>query len=64
MEKKVCCICGQKFEGWGNNPWGKLGKDGKPVEWKADDCCCDLCNSKFVIPGRLKMMYDAKKAGK
>lgn len=41
MEKK-CCICGMEFNGFGNNP--------EPI---MSGCCCDDCNSKYVIPARL-----------
>ena len=43
MEKHICCICGKKFEGYGNNP--------TPV--KEDGVCCDECNFGKVIPARL-----------
>ena len=43
---KRCCICGEKFEGWGNNPW--------PV--KEDGRCCDYCNDAVVIPARIMML--------
>ena len=39
---KTCCICGKKFDGWGNNP--------EPV--KSDGECCDYCNWNVVIPAR------------
>lgn len=39
----TCCICGEEFEGYGNNP--------APV--KESGKCCDACNRKFVIPARL-----------
>ncbi len=42
-DKKVCCICGEEIEGYGNNPW--------PVKEEGE--CCDNCNYKFVIPARL-----------
>lgn len=45
MEEKVCCICGKKFTGWGNNPW--------PVNNEEGAECCDDCNYEFVIPARL-----------
>lgn len=50
-----CCICGKEERGWGNNPWGAEIKDeqGKLKEFKETDKCCDECNSKFVIPGRI-----------
>lgn len=46
---KHCCICGQLFEGYGNNP--------APVETRGE--CCDDCNINIVVPRRL---LDAKKA--
>lgn len=49
-EVKVCCICGEKFEGWGNDPW--------PV--KEDGECCDKCNYEKVIPARIENMYKNK----
>lgn len=45
METK-CCICGKEIIGFGNNPW--------PV--KDSGCCCDKCNSEFVIPARIEML--------
>ena len=46
MEEKehVCCICGKRFKGYGNNP-DPLKKEGR---------CCDECN-KEVIKARLEM---------
>lgn len=40
--KMKCCICKKEFEGFGNNPFPIAGAK-----------CCDLCNSKIVIPLRL-----------
>ena len=45
MEKKICCICGKEFEGWGNNPY--------PVVKDEDARCCDECNDEVVIPARI-----------
>lgn len=42
----TCSICGDKFIGWGNNPW--------PITLGEDDKCCDMCNSVFVIPARFR----------
>ena len=42
-EKMICCICGNEFEGFGNNP--------EPV--KSEGRCCDKCNQEVVIPARL-----------
>lgn len=44
MEKKICCICGKEFEGWGNNPY--------PVKEEGE--CCDECNFMYVLPARIK----------
>ena len=50
--KRVCCICGKTFTGWGNNPW--------PVVKDEEAECCDACNATEVIPARLKLMYKEK----
>ena len=39
-EKKVCCICGKEYEGYGYNPF--------PV--KEEGCCCQSCNYSVVVP--------------
>lgn len=44
-EKHICCICGQEFTGYGNNPY--------PVNSDEDARCCDDCNDTVVIPARL-----------
>ena len=44
----VCCLCGKKCTGWGNNPW--------PVDKTEDARCCDECNSEKVIPARIERM--------
>lgn len=59
----ICCICGQVImkEGcpdyFGNNPDGAMWKDvdGNIHEGKfnPDDRCCDECDQRYVIPGRL-----------
>ena len=38
-----CCICGQNYLGYGNNPW--------PLKDEGE--CCDKCNWFRVIPARL-----------
>ena len=43
--KSICCICGRKFEGYGNNA--------EPVK---EGLCCDSCNWRVVIPARLTLM--------
>ncbi len=42
----VCCICGKKCNGYGNNPY--------PV--KDEGQCCDDCNKDIVIPKRIENM--------
>lgn len=44
--KEKCVLCGKEIEGYGNNP-APLADEGK---------CCDSCNTKRVIPARLKAM--------
>jgi hypothetical protein len=58
MRAKVCCICGCNLEGYGNNPEGAMWRDPQTneiveFEPEAEDRCCDDCNSRYVIPGRL-----------
>ena len=48
-EKQVCCICGEEYEGYGNN--AEPYKEGR---------CCDKCNMKFVIPDRLNKLRKTK----
>ena len=45
MEPLPCVICGQHYEGFGNNA--------EPV---AKGRCCDECNITQVIPARLHML--------
>ena len=42
--KKTCCLCGEEFEGYGNDP-APLKESGE---------CCDRCNAEKVIPARLE----------
>ena len=43
-EAKICCICNEKFIGWGNSPY--------PV--KEDGECCKPCDDNVVVPARIK----------
>lgn len=43
---KTCCICGQEFTGWGNNPW--------PVVNDPESRCCDDCNYFYILPARIR----------
>lgn len=47
-EEGICCLCGEKYTHWGNNPW-PLAKD-------ANDICCDKCNAEKVIPARIERL--------
>ena len=53
VETKKCCICGAIIEGWGNNPWGALNAKNETIQWDNDARCCDLCDSRYIITGRL-----------
>ena len=42
----VCSICGQEYQGWGNNAY--------PIN---SGRCCNVCNDNHVIPARIAQMY-------
>ena len=52
IKDDICCICGEKIEGYGNNP--------EPYMSAEAGQCCDLCNQKFVIPARLDQQQKAE----
>lgn len=66
-EIKKCCICGQEFVGYGNNPDGAAWKtqDGEIEfpEFKDGDRCRDVCDSMYVIPGRIYRLRLHRKEG-
>ena len=45
---KICVLCGEPFEGYGNNP--------EPCKPYSAGKCCDSCNMTKVIPARLSMI--------
>ena len=49
--KNKCCICGETYEGYGNNPF--------PV--KDYGKCCDKCNLEKVIPARINSIIKHQK---
>jgi hypothetical protein len=61
---KKCCFCGKEIKGWGNNPNGAMFQTDEgvvlPMVYREGDECCDECNSKYVIPGRLYQMIQNK----
>ncbi len=65
-ETKRCCLCRKEIKGWGNNPDGAAWKtyDGEIelLEFGPEDCCCDECNAKYVIPGRIYRLGLKKEA--
>ena len=48
-----CCLCGEYFTGFGNNPW--------PLKNNENDRCCDYCNSSKVIPARIERAYSKER---
>lgn len=63
---KTCCICGCRLEGYGNNPDGAcwknhLGEIEFP-DFNEEERCCDDCNSRYVIPGRIYRLQLQKQA--
>lgn len=65
MERYLCCLCFKECEGYGNNPDGAAWRteDGEieVFSGRPEDRCCDECNMKFVIPGRMYLMRKNKK---
>lgn len=43
-----CVICDKKITNWGNNPY--------PIRTDSNARCCDACNSKYVIAGRIALI--------
>ena len=44
-----CCICGEEFEGFGNNPCPVVKEEGAR--------CCDFCDNAVVIPRRIEDFF-------
>lgn len=53
-EVGICCVCGETYTHWGNNPCPLKDKEGK--DFGENDRCCDDCNSLYVIPARIEKM--------
>lgn len=51
-DKWSCAICGDEFEGHGNNP--------SPIEGEK---CCGACNKQVVLPLRIKINQLKKRVG-
>jgi hypothetical protein len=53
MEKFICCLCNNEFEGYGNDP--------RPLPMKDEnDECCDECNMTKVVPARMEIFLNNK----
>jgi hypothetical protein len=48
LRKFECCLCGQSFAGFGNNP--------APLA-ELPNLCCDMCNQTKVIPARFAISF-------
>lgn len=44
-KEKTCCLCNEKFTGWGNNP--------EPLKTEGE--CCGVCDQTKVIPARINL---------
>lgn len=47
LKPQKCCICGEEFLGYGNNPW-PLRDEGR---------CCDMCAKLIVLPSRVLQLH-------
>ena len=52
-ERRYCCICGKRIEGYGNEPW--------PIVLEPGERCCDLCNLTEVVPARMRQLKERKR---
>lgn len=54
-----CCICGRekRDDEVFHNPTGAVDETKKVIQWNESDHCCDECNTKYVLPGRLYKFY-------
>ena len=48
----VCCLCGNPYSHWGNNPYPLCDEDDYVSR------CCDACNWMHVFPARLQQYTD------
>lgn len=53
-----CCICGNTYTYYGNNPWPVKNKDGK--DFGENNRCCDNCDNLYVIPARIQRIINKK----
>lgn len=53
-DKKICCICGKPYRGYGNNP--------EPV--KSEGRCCDECNKTIVLRAKVRELKRVRDANR
>lgn len=53
-----CCICKKKITNLGNNPNGAVNNNNETIKWRVNDVCCDECDLRYVIPGRMAITYN------
>lgn len=44
----ICSICGEYFDGYGNNPY--------PVRTDEEARCCDECDNSIVLSARIALL--------
>ena len=52
-----CAICQKEIAGDGHSPAGAVDENKKLITWGEEDRCCDDCNAKYVLPGRMYRFY-------
>ena len=57
IENYKSCICGKECTGFVNNPNGAVDETKHLIKWNPEDRCCDECNHKYVLPGRMFKFY-------
>ena len=50
-EEHICCICGKRFKGYGNNP--------EPAKTVEEGVCCNACNETVVMRARIEQIMDS-----
>lgn len=55
-DKKVCCICGKEFTGYGNNPSPLKDKDEK--DYPEGSVCCKECDIELVTPAKIDRFFE------
>ena len=56
-DKKVCCICGKEFTGYGYNPSPVKDNEGK--DFPEGSVCCKECDIEFVTPLKINRFFES-----